>query len=325
MRIEKLFDEAERQHVAPREYHAFLREQLPSPRAARMAEAAGMLETEESAASGKAVVRLHEKGSVSDRTDGKHGGSMQKIFAKAFVDGLKQLKETGSAAGHARSGGGAAPIKKVRRYKLHAEIFDALQPNRHQQLDISQAAIRLVDAAAPGAAAAGGGSVRGGRRIIALGWGWQHEGWPRRPVERGLGPLCLSVSLLSLFAPLPLLPGPATPPTHVPPPLVSPPQLEQDSWARSNSHLELDAQQPEEPMHRAEVSDAAQNDGDFLDHHRKELLPEVNRRALSRSRTRMRDELELQTNLGVESHLEQLAVLQKPTWMSAEQAKHGST
>jgi len=74
------------------------------------------------------------------------------------------------------------------------------------------------------------------------------------------------------------------------------------------------------------VSDAAQNDGDFLDHHRKELLPEVNQRALSRSRTRMlRDELELQTELGVESHLEQLAVLQKPTWMSAEQAKHGST
>ena len=229
VRIEKLFDEAERRHVAPQEYHAFLRDQLPSPRAARMAEAAGMLDTDDTSPYSRAV-RLHEKGSVSDRTDGKHGGNMQKIFARAFVDGLKQLKETGSSAGPARSGG-AAPIKKVRRYKMHAEIFEALQPNRDQQIDVTQAAIRMVDSSG--------------------------------------------------------------------------------------------AQQ--EPMHEAEVSDAAQNDGDFLDHHQQELLPEVNRRALVRSRTRMRDELELQTNLGVESHLEQLAVLQKPTWMSEEQAKHGRT
>lgn len=99
-RIEDLFNLAQKGDVPCTQWHALLREQLPSPRG--------------------------EGG--ADREEDRNAPLLpqrNQQLVSAFVGGLKLLKDTGSSAGpEGRLIG--APLAKVRRYRMHGELFDDL-------------------------------------------------------------------------------------------------------------------------------------------------------------------------------------------------------
>ena len=98
-RIEDLFNLAQKGEVPCAQWHAFLRKQLPSPRG--------------------------EGGADWEEDPNAPLPQQNQQVVSAFVDGLKLLKDTGSSAGSEGRLIGA-PFAKVRRYRMHGELFDDL-------------------------------------------------------------------------------------------------------------------------------------------------------------------------------------------------------